>query len=156
MEPFSPPRVGVVEVRNKSYPQVNECYNVACDDRPAALRLHDGCSGPRMIERSLSSCPRCHVVPGCRRCPHRQQLTRPASTLGFHARRCALNLASYPRCSLVPRALSASRLCSVQYLPTAMRMQLGAGQLRLRAMLTTSCCHPRWLSGASVGNCAPV
>lgn len=59
---------------------------------PAADVLHVGCSGPRWIVRSLSSCPRCHDA-GLMGCPHRQHVkVSPVFMRRWYAarsRRCA-------------------------------------------------------------------
>ena len=110
-----------------------------CADRPAALRLQYACSGPRVMARSWSSWPRCHGVLGGMGRPHRQQVARPAATMGARARRSRSWSRPYPRWALVPRARSCARVCSGHRVVPA---GTGRGQSRhgclARAMVPTS------------------
>ena len=55
---------------------------------PAALRLQRfACSGPWVIDRSSSSCPRSHGSCVWMSSPHRQHCTVPVATLGAHSTR---------------------------------------------------------------------
>lgn len=78
-------------------------------ERPAADLLQSfACSGPRVIVRSWSSCPRSIGSSGSMGLPHRQQVRAPARWSGareFLVVRC---LPVYPRALVVPRALSRS------------------------------------------------
>ena len=65
-----------------------------------------------MIVLSSSSCPRSHGSLGAMGSPHRQHVARPAWTMGERARRRRWWLVPYPRCAVVPRALSRARVCS--------------------------------------------
>ena len=89
------------------------CGASPCAARPAADLLHVcACSGPRVIVRSSSSCPRSHASSGAMGRPHRQHVALPAWTMGDRARRRRWWAVPYPRCAVVPRALSCCLVCS--------------------------------------------
>ena len=82
--------------------------------RPAADLLHlYACSGPRVMDRSWSSCPRSKGSSGWMGSPHRQHTRWPMRCRGIRLRRRRSCPASYPRCCRVPRACSWARAWSV-------------------------------------------
>lgn len=57
---------------------------------PPAGHSRPLCSGPRYLVRSLSSCPRSHGLLGAMGWPQRQQVARPAWTIGSQCLRIFL------------------------------------------------------------------
>lgn len=94
-----------------------------------------GHSGPRVMVRSLSSCPRWKSPPGGIGLRQRQQLTTPSATMRTHTRRSDWNSLPYPRCALVPLARSASALCVLHLRWSVMAGHPGLAQIRLAAAI---------------------
>ena len=103
------------------------------DALPAALRLQRRpCSGPRVMLRSWSSCPRWQSMGSVMGRPQRQQMTRsPFATRCLHMRDSRSCAASYPRCCLVPRSRSFWRACSRQYVELPSTGHPGSAQGRI-------------------------
>lgn len=88
-------------------------------------------SGPRMMSRLSSSCPRCQARP-VSGVSHRQQvMCSPLSMWVCHVRRSRWKAAPYPRSALVPRALSRSRVWVGHRVASVSSGQPGSAQTRL-------------------------